>query len=209
MCIPSVEYPEENLPSHFKFGGQLPPKPIPADIQYPEWWGEVLENSARGEQRANRKKIIFVAQGTESPNHLDLVIPAIQGLASRGDLLVIACSCKKGTKLTITDVLPQIPTNTRVIDFFPYDAVLAHVDLFILSSGYGGLNHAVVNGVPVVQTGILIDKPDVGRRIEYAGLGVFIARFPPPADHIRDSVDRVISDDKYRTRLPGGGGVSD
>lgn len=201
MCIPSVEYPAENLPSHFKFGGQLPPKPIPSDIQYPVWWSEVLENSARKEHKpANRKRIIFVAQGTESPNHEDLVIPAIQGLASRDDILVIACLCKKGVKLAATDDLPQVPANTRVIDFFPYDAVLAHADLFISSSGYGGLNHAVVNGVPVVQTGILIDKPDVGRRIEYAGLGVFISKFPPPADQIRESVDKIISDDKYRTR---------
>ncbi|KAL1853158.1 hypothetical protein Daus18300_011897 [Diaporthe australafricana] len=201
MCIPSVEYPAANLPAHFKFGGQLPPKPIPSDLQYPEWWGEVLENSATKQQgTATRKKIVFVAQGTESPNHEDLVVPAIQGLASRDDVLVVACLCRKGAELALTNDLPHIPANTRVIDFFPYDAVLAHADLFISSSGYGGLNHAVVNGVPVVQTGILIDKPDVGRRIEYAGLGVFIPQFPPPADKIRDSVDKVISDEKYRTR---------
>lgn len=41
------------------------------------------------------------------------------------------------------------------------------------------MNHAVVNGVPDVEAGILIDKPDVGRRIEYAGLGVFIFSFSP------------------------------
>ncbi|KAI3393651.1 hypothetical protein diail_3831 [Diaporthe ilicicola] len=201
MCIPSVEYPAANLPAHFKFGGQLPPKPIPSDLQYPEWWSDVLANSAKKEAKAaSRKKIVFVAQGTESPNHEDLVVPAIQGLASREDVLVIACLCKKGAELALTDELPAIPTNTRVIDFFPYDAVLAHADLFISSSGYGGLNHAVVNGVPVVQTGILIDKPDVGRRIEYAGLGVFISQFPPPADKIRESVDKVISDENYWKR---------
>lgn len=199
MCIPSVEYPAANLPSHFKFGGHLPIKPIPSDLQYPEWWGEVLENSAKQRKEGStRKRVVFVAQGTESPDHGDLVVPLIEGLATRDDLLVIACLCKRGVKLSFADTLPS---NIRVIDFFPYDAVLAHADIFVSSSGYGGLNHAIVNGVPTVQTGILIDKPDVGRRMEYAGIGVYISEFPPPSAMLADSVDKILSDESYRTRV--------
>lgn len=146
----------------------------------------------------NRKKVIFVAQGTESPDHGDLVIPLIQGLGTRDDVLVVACLCKRGVKLTSAF---DLPPNTRVIDFFPYDVVLAHADIFVSSSGYGGLNHAVVNGVPTVQTGILIDKPDVGRRMEYAGIGIYIPEFPPPVEKLAESVDKILSNDSYRTRV--------
>lgn len=199
MCIPSVEYPASNLPSHFKFAGQLPIKPTPSDLQYPEWWEEVLANSAKQQNdKIDRKKIIFVAQGTESPDHGDLVIPLIQGLQTRDDVLVIACLCKRGVKLSLSG---DLPSNTRVIDFFPYDVVLAHADVFVSSSGYGGLNHAVVNGVPTVQTGILIDKPDVGRRMEYAGMGIYISEFPPPAEKLADSVNKILSNDSYKMRV--------
>ncbi|KAJ4412100.1 hypothetical protein N0V82_008850 [Gnomoniopsis sp. IMI 355080] len=199
MCIPSVEYPANNLPAHFKFGGQLPIKPIPSDLHYPEWWTEVLENSAKQQKgKTNRKKIIFVAQGTESPDHNDLVIPLMQGLAARDDLLVIACLCKRGVKLSFPG---DVPSYARIIDFFPYDAVLAHADIFVSSSGYGGLNHAIVNGVPTVQTGILIDKPDVGRRMEYAGMGIYISEFPPPPAALADSIGKILSNDSYRMRV--------
>lgn len=199
MCIPSVEYPAANLPAHFKFGGQLPVKPIPSDLQYPGWWDEVLDNSAKQQrEKTARKRIVFVAQGTESPDHGDLVLPLIQGLANRDDLLVVACLCKRGVTLSFPG---QLPSNARVIDFFPYDAVLAHADVFVSSSGYGGLNHAIVNGVPTVQTGILIDKPDVGRRMEYAGMGAYISEFPPPTAMLTESVDKILSQDSYRTRV--------
>ncbi|CAN8095958.1 unnamed protein product [Discula destructiva] len=198
MCIPSVEYPAANLPAHFKFGGQLPIKPIPSELQYPDWWEQVVENSAKQQSAMKpRKRIVFVAQGTESPHHSDLLVPLLEGLANRDDLLVIACLCKKGAKLTLS---VEQPSNVRVIDFFPYDAVLAHADIFVSSSGYGGLNHAIVNGVPTVQTGILIDKPDVGRRMEYAGIGVYISEFPPTSPKLAEAVDIILSQESYRTR---------
>lgn len=202
MCIPSVEYPAANLPRHFKFGGQLPPKAIPSNLQYPEWWSEVLENSSSSRKVAEatgRKKIVFVAQGTESPDLGDLVMPTIHGLAGRDDVLVVACLCKRGMKLA--GDAQELPRNVRVVDFFPYDAVLSHADVFVSSSGYGGLNHAIVNGVPTVQTGILIDKPDVGRRIEFAGMGVYISEFPPTEAMVAKAVETILSDNKYKKRV--------
>lgn len=195
MTIPSLEYPVPDLPAHFRFAGILPLKPLPAEIQYPEWWGELLEEKKQG-----RKKIVFVAQGTQAPDHQDLVIPAIQALATRDDVLVVACLCFRGA--TLKDMPTEsLPPNARVVDFIPYDAVLPYADVFASASGYGGLNHAVVNGVPILQTGFLYDKPDLGRRIEYTGIGEYISQFPPPTNMLAEAVDKILSDSSYKEHI--------
>lgn len=203
MGLPSFEFPVPNEPAHLKFAGSLPPKPIPSDLTYPEWYSEVLENSSSQAAKPGRKKIVFVAQGTEVLDHRDLLVPCVKGLAGRQDVLVVAVLCQKGA--TIDKHLNlfdggKLPDNARVIDYFPYDAILPHADVFASNSGYGGLTHAVAQAVPVVQAGDVFDKPDIGRRVEYSGLGVFLANSPPTPEAVAAAVDEVLTQDEYKKR---------
>jgi UDP:flavonoid glycosyltransferase YjiC (YdhE family) len=158
-----------NEPAHLTFAGSLPPKPIPSDLNYPDWYSEVLENSSSSAagKPGRRKRIVFVAQGTVVLDHRDLLVPCIRGLAGRDDVPVIAVLCQKRTNidkhLNLFDGA-RLPQNARVIDYFPYDAILPHADVFASNSGYGGLAHAVSQAVPVVQVGDVFDKPDIGRK---------------------------------------------
>lgn len=199
MCIPSVEYPTPaNWPPHCKFAGFVPAKPLPKDLVFPEWFDEVRSNSRRDSKSlsgASRKRIVVVAQGTLVTDYGVLVIPTIQALAGNTDVLVLAILCIRGATLEIPGGLPA---NARVIDYFPYDAVLPHADIFVTNSGYGGLTSAVANAVPVVQTGISEDKMDIGRRVEYTGLGVYVR--PVTADSIGTAIRRVLGDDRFVER---------
>lgn len=79
---------------------------------------------------------------------------------------------------------------------------MAHADLFVSNSGYGGLAHAIGHGVPMVQNGNDFDKADIGRRIEYAGLGMYlggVAAAPRPGD-VAEAVDEVLGNPKYKLR---------
>jgi UDP:flavonoid glycosyltransferase YjiC (YdhE family) len=67
-----------------------------------------------------------------------------------------------------------IPVNSRVINFFPFNDILSHSNVFITNGGYGGFQHAVGNGVPVICAGVTQDKPEVAMRVEWAGLGLNI-----------------------------------
>ncbi|KUI54614.1 4'-demethylrebeccamycin synthase [Cytospora mali] len=197
MCIPSLEYPS-NWPPHCKFGGMLPIKALTKDLAYPEWFEEVVTNSSQQaavDADGKRKKIVVVAQGTVIQDHNILVVPTIKALCNRDDLLVVAILCRRGATLSIDGGLPA---NARVIDYFPYDALLAHADVFITNSGYGGFAHAVSNGVPMVQTGDTEDKMDVGRRIVWSGLGEYVN--PITVENIGDSVGRVLERDKFMKR---------
>lgn len=203
MGLPSFEFPVPNEPAHLKFAGSLPPKPIPSDLQYPDWYSEVLENSSSSAGKPGRNKIVFVAQGTEVLDHRDLLVPCLKGLAGREDVLVVGVLCQKGATLDKHLSLfegGKLPSNARVIDYFPYDAILPHADVFASNSGYGGLTHAVAQAVPVVQAGDVFDKPDIGRRVEYSGLGVFLANSPPTPEAVATAVKEVLAEDKYKKR---------
>ncbi|KAF6824036.1 UDP-glucuronosyl/UDP-glucosyltransferase [Colletotrichum musicola] len=201
MCLPGLEPTSSDWPERIKFAGTLPIKPPPADQSYPVWFSEIFSNSASICSSSSRKKIVFVAQGTEVLNHEVLLLPTLSALADREDVLVVACLCVKNAALDTT-TLPdgRLPQNARVADYIPYDAVLAHADVFVSNSGYGGFSHAVANGVPMVQAGDTFDKPDIGRRVEWSGLGVFLEESPAQVDKLRTALDRVLGEDGFKRR---------
>ncbi|OLN87484.1 4'-demethylrebeccamycin synthase 4 [Colletotrichum chlorophyti] len=202
MCLPSLEFPSADWPQTIKFAGTLPIKPIPPNLTYPPWFDDILANSSSlHTSRPDRKKIVFVAQGTEVLDHKQLIIPTMGGLAQDSSVLIVACLCVAGATLNTSDFADgRLPANARVVDYFPYDAILAHADVFVSNSGYGGFQHAISNGVPMVQAGDTFDKPDIGRRIEWSGLGVFLKESPPSSEAVREAVVEVLSNRQYKDR---------
>lgn len=192
LALPSLELPART-PKHLKFAGSLPLKPLShwQNLEYPSWFEDDVRK-ARGQQ----KRVIVVAQGTETPDFGELIIPTIKGLADRDDIVVVAILCRKGASLTEQgdgDAAGPfvLAPNARVVDYFPYDALLEHADIFVSASGYGGLTHAVANSVPLVQTGRLLDKADIGRRVEYSGIGVYLEGTIGPKD-VSGAVDQIL-----------------
>ncbi|KAK6221261.1 UDP-glucuronosyl UDP-glucosyltransferase [Colletotrichum tabaci] len=202
MCLPGLEFPSSDWPQKIKFVGTLPIKPLPPNLAYPSWFDDILANSTTLPPPVQgRKKVVFVAQGTEVLDHRELIIPTMKALAGREDVLVVACLCVAGAVMDTSGFDDgALPANARVVDYFPYDAILAHADVFVSNSGYGGFQHAVSNGVPVVQAGDVFDKPDIGRRIEWCGLGVYLAESPPPVSVVRRAVEEVLGDERYKRR---------
>lgn len=192
LALPSLELPART-PSHLKFAGSLPLKPLShwKDLEYPSWFEDDVRKA-----REKQKRVIVVAQGTETPDFNELIIPAMVGLADRDDIVVVAILCRKGASLGgpgegDTAGSFALASNARVVDYFPYDAVLEYADIFVSASGYGGLTHAVANGTPLVQTGRLLDKADIGRRVEYSGIGVYLEGIVGPND-VSGAVDKIL-----------------
>lgn len=203
--LPSFEFKAAHDPPHIKYCGFLRPKPPPPDLVLPEWYQEVLENSSSSAaSKPGRKRVVFVAQGTEVLDHRETVVPCIRGLASRQDILVIAVLCQKGATLNEhMDLFDggALPANARVIDYFPYDAILAHADVFVSNSGYGGVGHAIANSVPLVQCGSIFDKADIGRRVEYSGIGVYLPDQSRTPEAIAAAVQVVLTEPQYKQRV--------
>lgn len=208
MSTKSLEFPippdvkQEYVPAHLKHAGFLPLKNIPSDLSYPPWFHEL---TLSGRQNLSRRpKVVLVAQGTQTVKYDELVIPTIQALAGEADILVIALLCHRGAKIDLSSIQGgALAENVRILDYFPYDAILPFVDVFVSSSGFGGLSHAIANGVPIVQCGWIVDKPDIGRRVECSGLGLYIGRedYPAKPETIESAVKTILnSQGMYKRR---------
>ncbi|KAH6717260.1 putative UDP-glucuronosyltransferase 2A3 [Leptodontidium sp. MPI-SDFR-AT-0119] len=189
MCIPSAEYPRSDAPDSIRFGGGLPKGSRDPMKDPPSWWSEVVDNKD--------KDIIFVCQGTVALRYNELIIPTIEALKDRPNTLVIAALGKKGASLP--EEIP-IPANARVIDFIPFDDLLPHCAAFVTNGGYGGFQHAISNGTPIITAGDGEDKPEVSARAEWSGMGVNLRTPKPTHEAILNAVDEITSNPKYKKR---------
>jgi UDP:flavonoid glycosyltransferase YjiC (YdhE family) len=80
----------------------------------------------------------------------------------------------------------------------PYDQLLPRTSLYVTNGGYGGVQQALRPGVPIVVTGGQEDKPEVGARVAWAGVGYRFKEKSPSAVALRQAIRMVRDDDSYR-----------
>jgi UDP:flavonoid glycosyltransferase YjiC (YdhE family) len=159
------------------------------DKAFPEWWPDVERAGA----------VVHVTQGTFDNTDLDqLIAPTLEALADRDDLLVVVATGRSGQRLA-----GPIPANARVADWLPYSALMPHVGAMVTNGGYGGVQYALSQGVPLVVAGETSDKAEVAARVEYTGVGIDLGTSTPSAAAIGAAVDRVLGDDRYRSAALG------
>jgi UDP:flavonoid glycosyltransferase YjiC (YdhE family) len=115
--------------------------------------------------------------------------------------------------------LPPLPANARAATFLPYGELLPRTSVFVTNGGYGGVQYALRHGVPIVTTGGKEDKPEVGARVAWSGVGRRIRTERPTPDALRRDILTVLNDPRYRkasrriaadmAAAPGFAGLSD
>jgi UDP:flavonoid glycosyltransferase YjiC (YdhE family) len=125
----------------------------------------------------------------------ELLRPSLDALASDDDLLVVAVTGGPNP-----DILAPLRANARVERFIPFGELLPHVDLFVTNGGFGGVQLALADGIPIVAAGRTEDKLEVNARIEYAGVGVDLKTQKPTPKQVRNAVRRVLTDDRFQRR---------
>ncbi|WP_410640152.1 glycosyltransferase [Amycolatopsis sp. lyj-346] len=181
MTCPGFEYPREGAPLHF-----IGPTTVSTASEHPlpSWWADL----------DGGRPVVHVTQGTIANDDLGrLVEPAIDALAGE-DVLVVATTC--GGKLRPG----TLPENVRVADFLPYDELLPRCAAMVSNGGYGGVNHALRYGVPLVVVGASEDKREVAARVTWSGAGIGRVRASASPRTLRRAVRAVLDDPRYRTR---------
>lgn len=197
MCTPSVEYPRSDAPDTLRFAGGYPtavvsPPGTTSCWETPSWWDQVTTSTV-----SSKKKIVFVCQGTIAMDFNQLVIPSLTAFEDRSDVIVVIALGRIGLTLPV-DVL--VPSNCLVEDYIPYDNILPHVDVFITTGGYGSFQRALQNGTPLVVAGTTEEKPETAARAEWAGIAVNLRTSYPSVKQLRQAVDEVLADERYKTR---------
>ncbi|PMD41106.1 glycosyltransferase family 1 protein [Hyaloscypha variabilis F] len=158
------------------------------EVEYPEWWSEITET---------KKPVVVVCGGTTiNIPYQNLIVPTMQGLADEDVIVVVLLGCS-GAKLPSEITIPE---NARVIDYSPYDETFPHADVFVNHGGYGGLQHAMSHGLPVVTATGITDKSENAARAEWAGAGVSLETNKPSPEQVKVAVKKVISDPSYRQK---------
>lgn len=189
--VPEFEFPRSDFPRGFRFAGIIPPS-IPATAPKFPWWDDLLLNGQKScEERA---RVVVVAQGTVEMDPTELILPTLQLLADRQDVLTVAILGSRTARLP--DKI-ELPRNACVANYLSYDAVLPFADLWVHNGGYGATMHGIAHGVPMVIAGDGQDKPENGKRVQFSGLGIDLATAHPSAERLGTAINEVLSGAKY------------
>jgi UDP:flavonoid glycosyltransferase YjiC (YdhE family) len=180
LTVPAFEYPRRDLPETVDFVGPVLSDDV-ATFDPPDWWPEML--SAR--------TVVHVTQGTFDNHDQDRLIGSTLTALEGTDAVVVATT---GRPVEGTD----LPPNAFAAEWLPYSALLPHVDVMITNGGYGGVQHALRYGIPLIVAGETSDKAEVAARIAYTGVGVNLGTAAPSPARIRTAVDEVLATSDYR-----------
>lgn len=181
FTVPSFEYPLSDAPAELHFAGPLSATGSQAPL--PDWWSE-LDGS---------RPVIHVTQGTvANVDYEQLIAPTLEALAEDDVLVVVTTG---GREL---ETLPPLPRNARAATFLPYDELLPVTAVYVTNGGYGGVQYALRYGVPIVATGGKEDKPEVGARVAWSGVGRRIRSERPSPRALRRAISAVLNDPQYR-----------
>jgi len=182
LTVQGLEFGRTDLPPNVRFAGIMPSEirsqPLDARVQ-----------AAVDDPRP----LVVVTQGTVANDDLGrLVVPTLEGLRN-ADVVVVAALGKQAD-------LADVPDNAVVVDWVPFDALLAHAAVFVTNGGFGGTQRALASGVPVVVSGGTEDKALVAARVAAVGVGVDLGFVDASSAAIRDAVARVLGSPDFRTR---------
>lgn len=135
LGIPEFEFPRSDLRSNVHWFGAFKKAGAKGDDkkkkpELPSWWDDIAKAKSEG------KKIVAVSQGTVEADLEDVLLPTIEALKERDDVLVIATTVlvEPGDVKNLV-----VPGNTRVAKFVPYDLLLPLVSRVISSISDGVL----------------------------------------------------------------------
>jgi UDP:flavonoid glycosyltransferase YjiC (YdhE family) len=181
FTVPAFEYPRSDAPASLHFAG--PVSATGSQAPRPSWWTDL----DRG------RPVVHVTQGTIANKDFNqLIAPTLQALAGDDVLVVVSTG---GRPL---DALPSLPANARAAEYLNYDELLPRTDVFVTNGGYGGVQYALRYGVPIVATGGKEDKPEVGGRVVWSGVGRRIRKEQPSPDALRRAIHDVLHEPRYR-----------
>ena len=184
--VPEFEYPRSDLYENAHFVGPFI-SPPGENFNPPTWWNELDSN----------RPVVLVTQGTVANHNLnDLIVETMRALADE-DVLVIATT--GGTSVENIKLDP-LPDNVRVEKFIPYHFLLPHVDVMVTNGGYGGVQMALSNGVPVIVAGTTEEKAEIATRVAWAGVGINLKTGTPSEKEIRSAVKTILHEPDYQNK---------
>ena len=175
--VAGFEYPRSDLAPSVQFIGPIL-TPTAMTFEEPPWWDELAED----------RPVVHVTQGTLDNADLDRLVLVTTRALAHDDVLVVATTGGPDP----APLRRGLPANVRLERFVPHHLLLPHVDVMVTNGGYGGVQQALANGVPLVVAGDSEDKPEVAARVQWSRAGVNLHTGRPSPAMVRRAVRRVL-----------------
>ena len=183
--VAGFEYPRSDLAPSVHFVGPILAPPS-TSFETPAWWPELERD----------QPVVHVTQGTLDNADLGRLLGVTTRALAGRDLLVVATTGGPDPRPLRRD----LPANVRLERFIPHDLLLPQVDVMVTNGGYGGVQQALANGVPLVVAGDSEDKPEVAARVRWSGAGIDLHTGRPSVAMVARAVRRVLTRPTYRER---------
>ena len=159
LSVPGLEYPRRDLPTSVVFTGPLAPdRP---DLVCSAW------TPPPGDA-----PLVHVTQGTfANADPGALLVPCLQALADE-PVRVVATTGGRPVAQVRELLGGRFPANAQVLELVPYADLLPRTDVMVTNGGWGGVQQALAQGVPVVVAGATEEKPEVAARVAWSGAGL-------------------------------------
>jgi UDP:flavonoid glycosyltransferase YjiC (YdhE family) len=181
FTVPAFEYPRSDAPATLHFAGPL--CAVGSQAPLPDWWSDL----------DGTRPVVHVTQGTvANVDYRQAIAPTLEALADEDVLVVVSTGGQP------VDTLPALPENARAAMFLPYDELLPRTAVVVTNGGYGGVQYALRYGVPIVATGGKEDKPEVGARVKWSGVGRRLRTDRPSPRALRKAILDVLNQPRYR-----------
>jgi MGT family glycosyltransferase len=146
------------------------------------------------ERLSQNQKIIYISMGTVFNDVKALYQLCFEALKDFDGQIILSV----GNRIDI-QTLENIPANFLVVPFVPQLQILKLTDLFITHGGMNSVNEALYYDVPLIVIPMAADQPIVGDQVVALGAGIKLIWSEMTSTILRESVDEILSLDKYRT----------
>ncbi len=197
LACEGIEYPRSDLAASVRFVGPFPPARNGWNRPVPEWWTDLELAQLVG------RPVVHVTQGTmDNADLTRVLVPTIRALAEE-DVLVVAATGGRPVEEVERHFPDGLPANARVGEFLDYADLLPRCSLVVTNGGWGTVQLALSEGVPVVVAGSTEEKPEVGARVQWAGAGRSLRTGTPTPGQVRKAVREVLATDSHRVAAAG------
>lgn len=185
LSVPGLEYPRRDLPPSIVFTGPLPPER--RDLGCEPW-----------SPPDGTVPLVHVTQGTfANADPTALLLPCLQALADE-PVRVVATTGGRPVEGLLEQLGGRLPANAELTELVGYADLLPHTAVVVTNGGWGGVQQALTQGVPVVVAGASEEKPEVAARVAWSGAGIDLRTGRPSRRRIRQAVRAALRRPRYR-----------
>ena len=142
---------------------------------------------------ASQTEAIYVSLGTLFNADPAFYRNCFEAFGGQGVRVVMSI----GTATTAAS-LGALPANIVVKPWVPQLEMLRHASVFVSHGGMNSVNESLHYGVPLVVVPQMGEQEIIASRVEQLGAGIRLAKTEVTADRLRQAVQRVLGDARFR-----------